>query len=303
MKAREKGGRKTKAKSKSKTSVLAYRILGSKIEGVLPHFEDLHEYLRKAGIKVAFPAYVSMMVLFSVIGFVAVTGYTYFLLKYIVKFLYPIPMSLGIGLMAFVTIFWTFYLYPSFIASRKKTKLESALPYAASYMAVLASAGIPPERLFKALAVTDTELHIQEEAAEIVRDVEVLGKDILTELDEKARRTYSKLFADLLSGFTATARAGGDLKKYLARQARNLMVHKRIMIRRMIETLSVMAEIYIALLIAMPLVFSILLAVLSFVGGAGVNPLFFLNLLTYVAVPILSIMFLILLDSIVHAEA
>lgn len=299
MKAEE----RRKKKSRSKTSVLAYRVLGGKIEGALPHFEDLHEYLRKAGIKIAFPAYVSMMVLFSIIGFAATTGYFYFLLKFIIKFPYPIPMSIGIGLLAFVAIFWGFYLYPSFVAARKRTRLESALPYAASHMAVLASAGIPPERLFKALAVTDSELHIQEEAAEIVRDVEVLGKDILTELDEKARRTYSKLFADLLSGFTATARAGGDLKKYLARQARNLMVHKRIMIRKTIETLSVMAEVYIAMLVAMPLVFSILLAVLSFVGGAGVNPLFFLNLLTYIAVPILSIMFLVLLDSFVHTEA
>ena len=81
------------------------------------------------------------------------------------------------------------------------------------------------------------------------------------------------------------------------------MVHKRIMIRKTIETLSVMAEVYIAMLVAMPLVFSILLAVLSFVGGAGVNPLFFLNLLTYMVVPILSIVFLVLLDSFVHTEA
>lgn len=286
---------------RSRVPVLAYRILGGRVEGLLPHFEDLHEYLRMAGVRVSFPAYVSMMLFFSILSLAISFAYAYLLLL-IVRFPYPLPMSAGLSLMAFVAVFWSFYMYPSFVASRKRFKLESALPYTASYMAVLASAGIPPERLFKALAATDAALAIQEEASEIVRDVELLGKDILTELDEKARRSYSKLFAELLSGFTATARSGGDLRKYLMRQARSLLVRKRAAIRSMIETLSTMAEVYVAMLVAMPLVFSILLAILSFVGGASINALFFLNLLTYVVVPVLSVVFLLLLDATVQAE-
>ena len=73
--------------------------------------------------------------------------------------------------------------------------------------------------------------------------------------------------------------------------------------RKSLENIAMLAEIYVALLIAMPLVFSIMLAVMSTLGGGPINPVMALQTLTYLVIPLLSIVFLILLDSTMPREA
>jgi pilus assembly protein TadC len=73
---------------------------------------------------------------------------------------------------------------------------------------------------------------------------------------------------------------------------------KRIALRRFSDTLSILAEFYVALLIAGPLILVVMLAVMAMLGGGTelLNPRLLLYLLTYLGIPIGSIVFLIMLD-------
>ena len=65
-----------------------------------------------------------------------------------------------------------------FDISSKARKIEANLPLTANFMAVLASAGMPPERIFRSLANVGDEFSVGEEVRRIIADIEVLGLDL-----------------------------------------------------------------------------------------------------------------------------
>lgn len=74
---------------------------------------------------------------------------------------------------------------------------------------------------------------------------------------------------------------------------------KKIALRRLGDTLGVLAEFYVVLLVAGPLIMVVMLAVMAMLGGGMpglLDPRLLLHLLTYVGIPLGSIGFLILLD-------
>jgi hypothetical protein len=76
---------------------------------------------------------------------------------------------------------------------------------------------------------------------------------------------------------------------------------KRIALRRFSDTLSVLAEFYVTLMVAGSLIFVVMLAVMAMLGGGGTglfDPRLLLYLLTYIGLPVGSIVFLIILDMI-----
>ena len=74
---------------------------------------------------------------------------------------------------------------------------------------------------------------------------------------------------------------------------------KQIALKRFSDTLAVLAEFYVTLMVAGSLIFVVMLAVMAMLGGGGFGPLnsyLLLQLLTYLGLPFGSIIFLIILD-------
>jgi flagellar protein FlaJ len=149
------------------------------------------------------------------------------------------------------------------------------------------------------LARIDASLPISKEAKNIVRDVELFGVDIISAMEISSKRTPSDKFRDLLEGFIATIHSGGNLAKYLSERSGQFMRLKRIALRRLGDTLGVLAEFYVVLLVAGPLIMVVMLSVMAMLGGGMpglLNPRILLYLLTYLGIPLGSIVFLIMLD-------
>jgi len=65
--------------------------------------------------------------------------------------------------------------------------------------------------------------------------------------------------------------------------------------------LSILSEVYVALLITGPLLFVIMLAVMAMLGGGSLgtlSPDLLLSIITYLGIPVGSMVFLIILDAI-----
>jgi flagellar protein FlaJ len=76
---------------------------------------------------------------------------------------------------------------------------------------------------------------------------------------------------------------------------------KRISLKKFSDTLSMLSEVYVALLLTGPLFVVIMLVVMAMLGGSDfglLDPRLMLNLLTYIAIPLGSVTFLIVLDAI-----
>jgi flagellar protein FlaJ len=209
----------------------------------------------------------------------------------------------GIGGSLFAVAFSTigFYIYPVYRADKLKRELDDELPFTTGYMAILSSAGVSPEKIFYSLSNLSVPLVVSDEARDIVRDVNLFGRDIISALEEESKRTPSERLREMLEGFISTIHSGGNLAAYLREKSKQYMRLKRIGLKKFSDTLSILSEFYVAILITGPLLLVIMLAVMAMLGGGSLgtlSPDLILSLLTYIGIPLGSIMFLIILDAV-----
>jgi len=285
----------------TKPQVFAYQLIGGKVARFLPLFEDMNVNLRKSGMKVNFKAYVSTIILATLL----VSTLAMILLPILLIFVFHLSLlssllfGIGVTLLAGASTVICFYVYPTYRADSLKRVLEDGLPFTAGYMAILAGAGVPPYQIFRSLAQVDGSLAVSNEAGTIVRDVELFGFDVISALEAASDRTPSERFKEFLEGFIATAHSGGGLGKYLRDRSRQYMKMKRIALRRFADALAVLSEFYVTVMVAGSLIFVVMLAVMAMLGGGGfgaLEPRLLLYLLTYLGLPIGSIVFIIIID-------
>ena len=151
------------------------------------------------------------------------------------------------------------------------------------------------------MAQVDAPLAVSREARVITRDVELFGFDVISALEAASKRSPSEKFKELLEGFIATAHSGGNLASYLRSRSRQYMKLNRIALRKFSDTLGVLSEFYVTMLVAGPLILVVMLGVMAMLGGnwSGLfDSHIMLYLLTYIGIPVGSIVFLIILDAV-----
>lgn len=280
---------------------IAYDLLGEKIERFLPDFEELHVNLRKAGIRISFKAYIAFMLLISIITFAAafvlsfimipiITGMSFFSANTLLFSL------LFAGLSAIMTLILT-YIYPGIKASNRKGPIEYNLPYMTSFLTLLSSSNVPPSLVFKSASRIDTLKEVRQEFCNIIRDVEIFGEDLMTAINKNAKLTSNHKLRELLIGYVATIRTGGSPTEYLKVQNETLTKERLGKLDVMLESLSAIAEIYVMLLVAMPLLFVVLFATLGMMGGGIMDTKLFLYILTYAGIPIMGSIMMVLIST------
>jgi flagellar protein FlaJ len=210
--------------------------------------------------------------------------------------------GLGASLFAFAFSIIAFYAYPIYRADKLKRELEDELPFTTGYMSILTSAGVSPERIFHSLSNLSTPLAVSAEAMDIVRDVNLFGLDIISALERAAKKTPSESLRETFEGFISTIHSGSNSTAYLREKTREFMKLKRIGLKKFSDTLSLLSESYVTLLLTGPLLLIIMLSVMAMLnqGNLGLlSPDLLLSLLTYLALPLGSIIFLIILDAVI----
>ena len=281
--------------------LLAYRHIGNRVQKYLPYFQDLQGSMAKAAIKISLQSYVSMIVLMSGGAFVSSFLITAILVGFagapiLLTVLYALGVSIGSGAL----VFGILYGLPAFLATSRKKRMDLELPYVASHLSILAAAGIPPTRMFKLIGDSRTTPEVASDSNEIVRDVEILGADIMSALESERDRSPSSVFADVLEGLVATIRSGGNMKSYLLDATRMIMDLRRVAAKQLIESLGVFAEIYVTLLIVFPLLLIVMFSVMTLIGGGlgGFSVTMMMSLITYLIIPICGIAVVVMLDNI-----
>ena len=130
------------------------------------------------------------------------------------------------------------------------------------------------------------------------RVVEVFGQDLLSSILENTQFTPNEKLKETLNGYVATIRTGGNPTEYLRVTTENVMKEKMVKLDLMLESLSALAEIYIMVLVAMPLLFVVMFATLGMLGGGGtMNPVLILYILLYLGIPILATILIIVIST------
>ena len=235
---------------------VSYRLFGSLSRSYLGKMFEFKDHLLKAGIKIYPETYISLMFLTALLTIpvsVVALVILYFTQFIFLIFLVPLPIFVMIG----------FMLAPMSKASERASSLDREIPFAATYITVMASGGIPPYMSFKRLTEVELLPATRKEALSLIRDVEIFGVDPLSALGKAAKYNPLDLFRDFISGYASTVIIGGDVIHYLETKAQDIFKAGSMKVKAAAERMGMLLESFIIVMVLMSLCFYILFSVES----------------------------------------
>ncbi|MCW4055689.1 MAG: type II secretion system F family protein [Candidatus Bathyarchaeota archaeon] len=265
---------------------LSFRFFGRMAPVFLKNVFEFEGYLKRANMRIYPETYVSLMFFAAFLTLpvsIAAIMIVYFLQLMPAIFLVPAPF--------FVMI--VFILAPMSKAGERSSKLEREMPFAATYVAVMASGGIPPYTSFKRLGEADLLPSMSQEARSLIRDVEIFGVDPLTAMQKSAKANPLDIYREFVGGYASTVIIGGDITSFLENKAAELFKTRAARVRSAAERLGMLLETFIIVMVLMSLCFYILFSVES-IYSTGMSMYSGIILYTYVFTPLLSFVFIYL---------
>ncbi|KGK98907.1 secretion system protein [Methanococcoides methylutens] len=207
--------------------------------------------------------------------------------------------GIGFAVLCFSSIYYFAILYPAIVASDRKRKIEQMLPYGINYMSAMSGAGVLPVDLFRSLASNEIYGEVAVEARYLVRDLEVLGYNLVSAMKNLAASTPSPMMQEFLQGSITVVTSGGDLEPYFKIKADQYLIDNRQRQKEFLETLGLMGETYVTAFVAGPLFLIVVISIVALMGGAD---FMFLYLMVYGLIPIGTLMFIVLVSAITPEE-
>lgn len=311
----------------SAINTLAFRIFGEKILEKEDRFALLRIKLRQAQIPLPVEQYVSTAVLFSLLA--GIFGGLAGLLigRYLFRGITPesvvstfgisnrvtravetpafieshLPFILTVvgGLILFLIIAALTYglimAYPPMKADNRKRAINATMPHATAFLYVLQRGG--GMTIYDIIKSLSRHPHLygttSREFGNIVRDIEYFGKDLKDSLWDAADRTPSEKFKDLVDGLISIVSSGGDITLYLKNKTDVYKSNANKEQKHFLETLGLLAEVYITVFVVGPLFLMVILVVMNMIDNGGATNLY---ILVYGAIPFGTMIFLVFLD-------
>lgn len=292
---------------------LSYRIFGSRIHKRREKYHELHKSLRQARIKIPYEIYVARCYFLSVVlglaggilGFIISqvfvryygapsihTGMPYGLVAWFLPYKETIFISAATLCVCLISGLLAYYILissPSFVANARKNKIDITLVHAVSYMYALSKGNLNLVDILSSLSKqTNIYMESADEAGYILMDCEYLGTDLLTALRNARDLTLSEKYRDFLDNLISVIEGGGDLPSYFnsrVTQYHSIAAEEQSLF---LETLGVIAETYITVLVAAPIFLITILIAMGLMGGVSMK---LLILIIYIVIPVSAIAF------------
>ena len=284
----------------------AYAVFGWAGEALSRMFPWLRGDIVSADMRVYPAAYASRVVLVSLIafavGFAAAAPVSLLLAGAgVLAPLQAAALSALIPFAAAGAVFGLGLVYPKLKVASRSSSFDLETPYFSVYVTVMATGGISPytsfERLAKAPAVLFRE--VKREAMRFFLRVRAMGEDPLTAVEEIARRVPHGGFKQLLLGYAATLRAGGDVVHYLQRQTEIMLRERVSQVRMAGERIAMLLEAYMAMVLLTSMTIYVMYVVNAALSQAGMGlaggELQFV-MFSYIVMPMLSGLFIYIAD-------
>ncbi len=277
----------------SRASATAYNYFGWLGPLILKIFRSMPDQLKASGKGVfpeAYAALVGMLTLISAVASAALFLFLWLAMGVIMQLsamVFTIPV---ITLLLLV-------VYPWLSTKALETALEAEIPYAAAYISVMAAGGISPYSSLQRIRSVKLMPKMTAVAGLLDVHVKARGVDPVSALEKIADELPSREFKELVQGYSATLRMGGDTTHYLVRRTEMIFSRQEAKVRAIAERMAMLAEAYLAvgILLALGLfiMFIISHALPLEVALFGVDT--FLTV-SYFILPFLSILFIYFAD-------
>ena len=269
---------------------LSWRIMGGYVKQKYEEDQELEENLLKAHMKIRPEEYMAVIYMTALIlaivgivaGIVMAVVLTMLLDMMMIGIMLAVAMPIGLPIMAMVVMKGS----PRSKAKSRGRNIDKRISSSMSFISAMASANVPVDTIFKELSRQPVYGEIQKEAEWITRDTELLGIDILTAIKRGSLRSPSQKFQDFLQGVVTTSTSGGQLKPYFLMKAEQYEKENKLDLKMTMETLSMMGESYVTVVVAFPLFLVVILAIMAIIGGNADNTMMILFLVVGLMIPL-----------------
>lgn len=260
-------------------------------------YDELRESIRKAHMARNVHGYVCSSLLYALIAGLISLLFGFIIARHVAQnsfaiFLITVISGLATGYLTYLLLI----SYPSFRAKNRSYRIDQSMPHAVTYLYALSRGGMNILEMFKSLS---SYIHIYggtaEEIALIVRDMEYFGMDIVSALNNASQRTPSRKFKDFIDNLISVINSGGDLSGFFKNRSEFYQETAAQDQKFFLETLGLFAEVYVSALVAGPLFLIVIIVVMGLLKG-GTELL--LSLIIYVVIPIGTLLFVVLIDTI-----
>ncbi len=269
-----------------------------------PALDEFKGIYAKSGISLAYEHYKRIMVLLMLMVF---------LLTVLISTLVPARPDLPLGKLAMAGLSISaatsglaallFLCYPAYQKKEVAKKIDDGLAFTVGYMSILSSGGVSLERMIEKVSEVDSNEPIRRLAKKFMVNVKLLGFDASSALEDVSRRCPSEAFSRLLAGLKTASLTSGDLRSLLDFELRKLLQERREEMKKTVDMLTYVGELYVTFIVVAPIIFILLLTILSVIGsGAGASAALQMNLLVFLGIPIMAAGFAIMLDAMLRGD-
>ncbi|MFH1307338.1 MAG: type II secretion system F family protein [archaeon] len=263
--------------------------------------------LRKSNLSVLSGTYVSMIILSTILAFIAGVFLYVFLIFFKVSLTWPIISvidtsierllwNLCIIIILPILTFLAFYYYPASEAMSLKRKIEQEIPFVAIHMSAIAGSGIEPSQIFKIIALSSEYKYTRQEIRKVLNQINVYGYDLSNALKNSARATSSPKLSELFKGLATTITSGGSLNEFLDKRSESLLLDYKLEREKYSKIAETFMDIYISVVIAAPMIMMLLLVLINISGiSIGLSMMGF-TLVIILIVFLINIVFLVFLQ-------
>ena len=195
-------------------------------------------------------------------------------------------------------------IFPLYSRGQAKGLLEGGLLYYLSYMTVLSASGMSIERIIERIGEIEENKPLVNLSNKFALNVKLFGMDVKTALKDMEHFSPSKAFSKQIASLRTAMQTSGDLKAILTFEVDKALEAKREELKNRMNGLTYIGEIYVTLMVITPVLFILIIAILSILGSSasGGSSVLQLNLLVFAGIPIMATVFIVMLDQVLGRE-
>jgi len=257
------------------------------------YFRKIGGELRKSNLYFLSQTYISMALFSGLLALVTSVFLLIVLLFFDLGFIKYFWIVLALPALTLVL----FYFYPSTEGKSIAGKINQELPFVVIHMSAIASSGIEPTKMFGIIVKSEEYPNTRKEIKKFLNEINIYGYDVVTALRTSARATPSARLAELFKGLATVITSGGNLKDFLDKRAESLIFNYRMEREKYNKTSETFMDVYISVVIAAPMIMTMLLVMISLTGIPLGLSLGVITLLLLLGITLINVLFLIFLHS------
>jgi flagellar protein FlaJ len=186
-------------------------------------------------------------------------------------------------------------LYPNYIKDEAVKDIEKNLLPSTSFMHMLSKGGISIERIIERASETESSEHLRNLYNKFLVNLIVYGYNPQESLKDISARSPSMLFSEFLHGIISTIQTNGAIDNVLQFESEKLLRREEQEAEKLFNSLGMLSEVYVTLLVITPLLLIILLTTFSISSGQA-NSYGTLNAVVFLGIPLVSFLLIIIID-------